>query len=161
MRMAVLWSLLLLSCLAFQAAFLPLFLSFGARPDLLLIIVVSAGLLRGKEIGVGVGFFAGILQDLASGNIFGLNTLAKMAAGYIAGLAEGKVFKENILLPLLAVTMATFFNACFVFTLIYFWGYKVEFLFLVFNQVLPTLAYNLAFSIPIHRLIFRLLLGRG
>lgn len=42
-----------------------------------------------------MGFLAGILQDLVSGGYFGLNALTNMFAGYLAGLGEGRLFREN------------------------------------------------------------------
>ena len=51
------WIGAVLLTLIIQATLLPLIAYKGIRPDLLLIMVMSAGLLGGKEQGVGVGFF--------------------------------------------------------------------------------------------------------
>ncbi|EAX48110.1 Rod shape-determining protein MreD [Thermosinus carboxydivorans Nor1] len=149
------WSGLILITIIFQAAVIPLIGYKGVRPDLLLIIAVSTGLLFGKEQGVGVGFFAGLIQDLASGNIFGLNTLAKMATGYVAGLAERKVFKENILLPVLATVAATLFHGAIIVVLLAGLGYKVDIAAVFIYNFLPQLAYNVVLAIPVHLLVVR------
>lgn len=159
MRTVLLWAALLLGAVAIQAVLLPIIFTPGTKPDIILIIVVACGLLAGKEQAVGIGFFAGLLQDFASGNIFGLNTLSKMATGYAAGLAERKVFKESVLLPVLAIIVATFFNNAIMHALLFFFGYKLEFIPMLKNQVLPSLAYNILFCIPVHRLIYRVTFG--
>lgn len=159
MRMILLWAALLLGAVALQAVILPMIFTAGTKPDVILIIVVACGLLAGKERAVGIGFFAGLLQDFASGNIFGLNTLSKMATGYAAGLAERKIFKESVVLPVLAIIIAAFFNSAIMQGLLFVLGYKVEIVAMLKNQLLPSLAFNILFCIPVHRMIYRLTFG--
>lgn len=153
--MPVIWGLLLVLVLVIQATLLPLIAVNGIRPDLLLIIVVSSALLLGKEQGVGLGFFAGLLQDLASGNIFGLNVLSKMLTGYLSGIMERKVFKENVLLPVLAVVLATAFNSIVVLATLVFLGFNVDLLAALLNIVYQV-AYNAAWAIPVHQIVYRI-----
>ncbi|HWQ61601.1 MAG TPA: rod shape-determining protein MreD [Negativicutes bacterium] len=149
------WGLFLLATLVIQTTVLPLVAVGGARPDLLLLVVVSAGLLLGREHGVGMGFFAGLLQDLASGNIFGVSVLSKTATGYVAGLAERKVFKENVLLPLLAVIIATVFNSILMIVMLAFLGFAVDIPTAVANTFF-VLGYNAVLAIPVHRVVCRI-----
>lgn len=153
--MPVIWGLLLVFTLVIQATVLPLIAINGIRPDLLLIIVMSSALLLGKEQGVGLGFFAGLLQDLASGNIFGLNVLSKMLTGYLSGIMERKVFKENVLLPVLAIILATVFNSAVMLLTLIFIGYDVDLTATLFN-IGYQLAYNAALAIPVHQLVCRI-----
>ena len=157
--MLLVWTGLLIITIAVQAVLLPLIFTGGGKPDILLTLVVACGLLAGREQATGIGFFAGIIQDFASGNIFGLNTLSKMAIGYLAGLAERKVFKESVVLPVLAIIIATFLNSAVTQALLLLLGYKIEFVSMLKNQMLPTLGYNILFCIPIHRLIYRITFG--
>jgi len=150
------WVLLLVATLIVQASLLPIVIGADLRPDFLLVIVVSAGMLYGKEQGVGVGFFAGLLQDLASGNVFGLNTLSKMVIGYASGFTERKVFKENLVLPLIAVLVATVSQRLLNLAFLWFFDYLVEDgLAFVFN-IGPLLGINLVAAIPLYRLVYRL-----
>lgn len=149
----LIWGLVLVFFLVLQATVLPLVAIGGVRPDLMLIATISAGLLLGREHGVGMGFFAGLLQDLASGNIFGLNVLAKTAIGYFAGLMERKVFKENILLPLLAVMLGTVIHSAVALFILLACGYKVDIPVEMANT-LYLVGYNAVLAIPVHRLVF-------
>jgi rod shape-determining protein MreD len=151
----LIWVLLTVTTLIVQATLLPLIAINGIRPDLLLIIVVSSALLLGREQGVGLGFFAGLLQDLASGNIFGLNVLSKMITGLLAGAMERKVFKEKVLLPLLAVVLATVFNNMLMLVTLFVLGYNLDLPAELMNVVFLTI-YNAVFAIPVHHLIGRI-----
>ena len=153
---ALAWGILIILTVAVQAALLPLAAIYGAKPDLLLIIVVSSGLLYGKEAGIGTGFFAGLLQDLASGNVFGLNLIAKMIVGFVFGLAERKVFKEQLLLPVLAIALASLGNSMITLTFIAMRGYAVDWAAAVVAVILPTIAYNMLVVVPVHSLFAKL-----
>ena len=156
----VIWGIFLLVAIVLQATIVPLLAINGHKPDLLLAVVVSTGLLLGKEKGVGMGFFSGLLQDLASGNIFGVNILSKLATGYLFGMAEQKVFKEHILLPLLSMAMATVFNNLVMLIVLFMLGYKVDFFAAVFYNTLPLLGYNLLVAIPVHQVVYRVLASK-
>ncbi|MCE5287365.1 MAG: rod shape-determining protein MreD [Pelosinus sp.] len=155
--MIVLWICLLVGALILQATVTPLIAVNGIKPDFLLIIVVSTGLLTGKERGVGLGFFSGLLQDLVSGSSFGVNILAKMVTGFVCGMAERKVFKEYIFLPAIALFFATFFNGIIMLLLLFLLGYKIDLLPAILYNILPQVGYNVLFSIPVHKLVYKLI----
>ena len=156
MKRVSMFILLIFALLLIQASVMPVFISSSVRPDLLLILTVSCGLLFGREQAVGIGFFAGLLQDLASGNIFGTHTLSKMAIGYLAGLAEKKVFKEHIILPMAAMLIASVLNSGLILVLLAFFGYRFGLDTAVYGELLPALLFNLVFSVPVHQAVYRL-----
>lgn len=89
---------LLLVALVLQTTVLPLLLSGGFRPDLVLLVVVAVALADGAETGTRIGFGAGLLVDLL---------LATPAVG-VAALAYALVgFGVGTVRPLLAATSAT------------------------------------------------------
>ena len=151
----LMWALVVVVSLLIQATLLPLVAVGGVKPDLLLLVVVSSGLLLGREHGVGMGFFAGLLQDLASGNIFGANVLSKMATGFVAGSMERKVFKENVLLPVLAVMAATVFNGAVMLAVMAILGMGVEWSASLAHTLFVT-GYNVVLAIPVHQAVYRL-----
>lgn len=156
MKRIGMFALLIFSLLLIQASIMPIFLSTAVRPDLLLIFTVSCGLLFGREKAVGIGFFSGLLQDLASGNIFGIHILSKMAVGYLAGLAEKKVFKEHIILPMAAMLLASVLNSGLMLILLLFLGYRIGLDAAINGELLPALLFNLLFSVPVHQAVYRL-----
>lgn len=85
-RVAAFAGLILISLL-FKTALLPLFAILSFRPDVLIIMVVAVALAEGPDMGIKLGFAAGLTQDLISGQaaLVGLGALVVMAAGYTAG----------------------------------------------------------------------------
>lgn len=150
----IIWGGFLVATLILQATVVPMMAIDGVRPDILLIIVVSSALLLGKDQGIGIGFFAGLFQDLASGNIFGLNVLSKMVTGYLAGSMERNVFKENVLLPVMAVILATLINSLIMMCTLFILGYEVYLMTTLLNMLYLT-AYNALMAIPVHLLVYR------
>src|SRR4051794_37973746 len=66
----------------------------GVVPDLVLLVVVAAALAHGSEVGMVLGFGAGLLLDLAppADHVAGRWALALMVVGYVAGrLTNGPV----------------------------------------------------------------------
>ncbi|MBP2649621.1 MAG: rod shape-determining protein MreD [Firmicutes bacterium] len=149
------FGIILVLALIIQATLLPLVAIKGVQPDLLLIVVVSWGLLAGKEQGIGLGFFAGLIQDLASGAVFGMNVLSKMATGYASGMLERQVFKENYWLPVMGVLTATLFNNTVIFVVLFLLGYSIGITELITNIVYPV-AYNMVFALPVHFFVLRI-----
>lgn len=152
----LIWLGVIVAAVIIQSTLLPLIAIKGIYPDMLLIIVVSYALLSGQEKGVGMGFFAGLLQDLAFGSIFGINTLSKLATGYIFGLAERKVFKEHVLLPVAATAVATVFNGLVIIMVLFMFGYKVDVVSAIMNNIVPLVGYNVIIAIPVHHVVYRL-----
>lgn len=87
--------LLILGALILQTTILNFIVIRGVKPDLVLILVILNGFLRGTREGAFLGFVGGVLQDLVSGGYFGVNALSKMFAGYLAGLGEGRLYRDN------------------------------------------------------------------
>lgn len=156
MKQILLLSGVVLVLLLLQVTLLPMFLPITVRPDLLLIFTVSCGLLFGHEKAVGMGFFVGLVQDLAAGNLFGLHVLSKMTIGYFAGLAEQKVFKEHIILPMAAMLLASVLNSMLMLAFLTAFGYPVDWSIVAAGEVIPSLIGNVLFSVSVHQTIYRL-----
>jgi rod shape-determining protein MreD len=67
----------------------------GAKPDLMLILVIFFGLFFGVSAGLESGFAAGLSKDIFSTDIFGINTLTLVVTGLMVGLLSPKFFKES------------------------------------------------------------------
>ena len=82
-------------------------LPLPAAPDLLLLIVVAAGVRRGLEAGALLGVTAGYVRDLTGGSPLGIFTFAYLAAGVAAGSVMSVVDFNHRLAPALMAIAAT------------------------------------------------------
>ena len=80
-------AVMVLLAVVLQSAVLAPFSVYGVVPDLVLIIVVAAALVRGPEFGATTGFLAGLLTDLAppADHALGRWALAFVVVGFLAG----------------------------------------------------------------------------
>jgi rod shape-determining protein MreD len=78
---------LLLVAVVLQVSFFSYFSYDGVVPNLVLLVVVAAGLTRGPEIAAMLGFVGGLAIDLAppSEHVAGRWALALVVVGYLAG----------------------------------------------------------------------------
>jgi rod shape-determining protein MreD len=123
---------------------------FGIKPDLLLIVTVVAGLLKGVKSGAGVGLFAGILQDLFLGGVLSLMTLLKLIIGSLCGLVEGNFFKERYLFSSVIIFVATLLHE--ILKILFSRGYWL----VLKEYVLPEAILNALLGIIIYYLLYRL-----
>ncbi len=86
MTRVVAYGVLAAASLALEVTWLAVFRPWGAVIDPLLVLVVSAGLLRGPEVGAVAGAAAGWMQDVITGVPLGLGMLGNLCAGFGAGL---------------------------------------------------------------------------
>jgi rod shape-determining protein MreD len=86
-----------------QVGLFPYFKINGVVPDLFLIVTIFCGFWFRPRFGAGTGLVYGLLEDLFLGRYLGLNVLAKGACGYLAGLSESRLNRENRLAPVFLV----------------------------------------------------------
>ena len=113
--------LLLLAIL--QTAVLPHFPILGSVPQLLFLVALAWGALRGVNDGLVWAFVAGFCQDLFSTMPMGVSSLAFMVAVFVA-VVVAQVFPQNrFFSPLLQGAVATFIFLGLHFVLLNVLGY--------------------------------------
>ena len=80
----------------------------GGKPDFILIFIVFFAIFRGPIQGGLLGMGLGLLEDLIIGRFIGINALCKGFIGYLAGTLEKRLYKNNFLVPMVALVAATF-----------------------------------------------------
>lgn len=106
-RWIALLTLMLLAAATIQSTLGESLTLFWARPDLVLLLVVTHSVARGVEEGLIGGILGGLMVDLLSAVPFGTATLGMALVGLATGLGEANVYRANVLVPLVAVFMAT------------------------------------------------------
>ncbi len=137
-----------------QTTLTPMLPADWARPDLLLILVVAWGIVRGSGEATLWGLGGGLLLDLLSGVPFGLQTLGLAAVGLLADLMETNFFRSNILIPLAAIFVATLLFHIIEAAAMQTTGYPIDWQPFLFRIVIPTAGVN-TLLMPIVYLLLR------
>lgn len=129
---------------------------FNVLPNTGLILVVSFSIYCGKNKGAIIGFIVGILQDIIFGRIVGLNASVYMITGYLVGLINRKVFKENLLIPFTLTAVATVFCESIILLLLYLLGYRIELFNFLKKMLVIEVLYNSIFSVIVYIYVAKL-----
>lgn len=147
--------LLVLGALVLQATALNFVSVHGVKPDLVLVLVIFNGFLRGTREGAFLGFVGGVLQDLVSGEYFGINALAKMTAGYLAGLGEGRLYRDNRVIAAGLTWFCTLASQLVYYLLLALVNVKMPPAAALAGVVLPVSLYNALAALPLYGLYYR------
>jgi len=127
----------------------------GVKPDLVLLIVIFNGILKGPREGALWGFVAGSLEDFACGHYIGLNALSKLVAGCLAGLVEFRVYKESVVTAAAVVWAVSFISGGVVYLLLLTLGVFVAPSDAFLRVLLPVAVYNALLSLLFYRSFHR------
>ena len=128
----------------------------SGHPDVVLVLLVSLALLRGPVAGAIVGFWAGLVVDVAALQPLGLTSLLLTLAGYGAGRFGEATSRGSPHPPLIAVGVVTVAVVLGSAVLNFMLGQTVPASELFGAVLLPTLALNLLLAHPLYRLTRRL-----
>ncbi len=101
------WTLVLVTTLVLQAGLASQISIDGVVPDLVLTIAVCAGLTGGPQRGAIIGFWAGLLIDLARPGPVGVSALAMCLVAFLAGTVQVVVVQSGRLISMVLVTAAS------------------------------------------------------
>lgn len=146
-------SALLFVAVMVQAVMVPPYLLSGGTPDVLLLVIVSLGLLRGSVAGAGYGFAGGLLFDLLTLETLGVTSLVLTLAGFWAGRYTETTGRGRRLAPLVAAAVITILAALFAFLLHYLLGEDVVARHVLVSVLVPTFVANVVLAFPVYVLV--------
>jgi len=127
----------------------------GVKPDLVLLLVIFNGVLKGPREGAFWGFIGGLIEDFACGHYIGLHALSKLCAGYVAGLVEVRVYKESLFVAAVVVWGTSILAGAVVYLLLATLGIFVAPVEAFIRVIFPVAVYNALVSLLFYRLFHR------
>ncbi len=154
MRRKLITLVLILACFLVQTTVWNLFPLGNVKPNLLLILTVSLGLMRGKHTGLWVGFISGIIIDLFYGTLIGFNALVYMYIGYFNGKFYKVFYDEDVKIPMILVAVSEFvYN--FIFYIIQFaFRQRFDFGTYLTHIILPEILLTVLFTLLLYKLFY-------
>jgi len=115
----------------------------GLKPDLIMVVVVIFSLLKGEKEGTISGFASGLLQDIFSTGLLGINALVKTVIGFTCGILREKIFHEHILFLIPVITfIASFIQSILIFFLLRTFGIEYNLIWSLKQVALPEALYS-------------------
>ena len=105
--------LLTITGLAFETSVFGRATLVGAKPELLLLMVVVLGMSEGPALGATAGFVMGLSTDLVLQLPAGVTALTFTIIGYVVGRVRAQVQAPGAWLPMVMVSIATFVGILF------------------------------------------------
>ncbi len=132
-------------------------LSFAnIAPNLLIIVVASFGLMRGKTEGMYIGFFSGLLIDIFCGFYLGIYALLYMYVGYLTGFFQKRFYPEDIKLPLIIISASDLIANLIIYFILFLTRSRYEFSYYFGNIIIPELIYTTIITIFLYLLLLKI-----
>lgn len=126
----------------------------SVTPNLLLILTVAFGFMRGKKEGLWVGFFCGLCIDLFYSNLLGFYTLLYMYVGYMNGFFYKVFYDEDIKVPMVLAALSDLAYNIVVYILQFLLRVRLSFFDYLEHIILPEMVYTMVISIVFYRILF-------
>lgn len=119
---------------------------WGARPDLMLLVVLAWTVVRGVDEGLMWGFIGGVIVDLLSGGPLGATPLALLAVAFLAGQPWGRGFGSSLIRLLLLVFLGVVVYHLVLLSVLVSMGHTVDWRFALTRVVGPSTLLNLVLA---------------
>jgi rod shape-determining protein MreD len=124
----------------------------NGTPDLLLVTIICVALLRGPIIGAAVGFWGGLLLDVANLTTLGVTSLLLLIAGYWTGRYGETTGRDRAHAPFLSVAVITFLYALGSLAFHFVLGEPAPARTVLWATLFQGIALNLILTWPVYRL---------
>lgn len=124
-------------------------------PNLLLIITVASGYMRGRKEGMYTGIVCGLLIDLIYGDIIGICALTYMFIGYLNGVANKIYYRDDFTIPILLVGFSDFIYNFLYYVFMFLLRNKLNLFFYMWRIMLPELVYTVLVSVVLYKLLHK------
>lgn len=120
-------------------------------PNWLIILPVFFGFFCGKNDGMFVGFFSGLMYDLFFSSLFGFTALIFVYIGYLSGFLYQKYEVKEILIPLSLVIAADFAYGFISYVGNFLLHNRLNVGFFMSRFILPEVVYTAIVSLIVYR----------
>ncbi len=143
----------ILACFLLQTTFFQVLALADVVPNLLLIVTVAFGYMRGRKEGLFIGLFCGLLVDFMYGDIIGLVALIYMVIGYVNGIFHLLFYRDVLTIPIILIGISDLIYSFLYYLLEFLLRSRLSFLFYLRRIMLPELVYTVLFAVILYKLL--------
>lgn len=127
-------------------------ISIGSiTPNLILILCISMGLMRGRKSGLWTGFFCGFLVDMFYGSVFGFYALIYMYIGFLSGYAHRICYDDDIKVPVMLAGIGDLLYGLSVYALQFLLRGRLGLGTYLYRIILPEIFYTVILTLIVYR----------
>lgn len=139
-----------------QCTVLPVISIGSITPNLILILCISMGLMRGRKSGMWIGFFCGLLVDMFYGSVFGFYALIYMYIGFLSGYAHRICYDDDIKVPVLLAGIGDLLYGLAVYALQFLLRGRLGLMSYLFRIILPEAFYTVILTLLVYRVFYKI-----
>ena len=124
------------------------------KPNLLIILTVSFGLMRGRKDGMLIGFLCGLLTDLFFESTLGFNALIYTWVGYFSGYFYRIFYDDDIKTPLFLISISDLAYGIVQYGFRFLLRGRIDFFYYLGRIILPEMFYTLILTIICYRILY-------
>lgn len=156
MRKVIVTGILIVLAYVVQTTFLEAIRMASIIPNLLLFLTFVSGFMNGRKTGLFTGFFCGLLIDVFSSGVIGLNAIIYMIIGYLNGCFQALFFDEDIKLPLVLLSLSELTYGLFTYITRFLLNNRLNMLDYILYPVIPELVYTIVAAVFLYRPLLKL-----
>ena len=145
------WLFLALFSIVFQTSVFNRLEIFGAKPDLLLILIVYANLDKKKYKGLAVALIGGIFADGFSGTIFGIQLICKQVDAFITQFLSKRLFINEKFVKILIIAIVSLVDRVVLYSISVLLNQNMDTLLYMVRNTVVIILYNSIVSIILFR----------
>ena len=154
MRRKFTMAILILVSIILQSTICQMISIASIKPNLLIILTVSFGLMRGRKEGMMTGFFCGLLTDIFFESIIGFNALIYLWVGYLSGYFYRIFYDDDIKTPLFLISVSDLAYGIIQYGFMFLLRGRIHFFYYLGRVIIPEVIYTLLLTIICYRMIY-------
>ncbi len=143
-------------CFLLQSTLIHTIAIGSITPNLLLILCVSMGLMRGRKSGMWTGFFCGALTDLFFGSVLGFYAMVYMFAGFLSGYTYRIYYDDDLKVPMLLTAVMDLFYNMAVYGLQFLLRGRLGLFTYLYRIIIPEIVYTVFLTVIVYRIFYHI-----
>ena len=152
-RQFILTILILAACLVIQTVLIPHIAIADAKPNLMIIAVVTFSFIFGDKAGIFIGFLAGILCDILFGGVVGFYALVMALIGYVCGKLKRLLYIQGLWFPIFAIAISDLAYSFLCYVFLFLIRNRIIFRAFFYGLMLPEAIYTAAVALIFYPLL--------